>query len=207
MADSPMKPQLWTPRPVEETVEVYRDWAATYDDDLAGRGYHTPRRIAAMLGRYLPPGGPVLDFGCGTGISGAELALMEFAPIDGTDITDRMVEIARTKGIYRKLWVGEPGAVPANPGKYRAIAAAGVISLGAAPPETLDLLIEALAPGGLIALSFNDPTLADGSYDAHLEARVADGAVTVLDRAHGPHLGEMGRGSEMGSDVMVLRRT
>lgn len=197
-----MKPQLWTPRPVEETVDVYRDWAETYDADVAERGYATPGRIAETLAGVLSRTAPILDFGCGTGISGAALRQAGFTTIDGTDITDAMVDLARPKSLYRKLWVGEPGAVPAEPGTYDAIVAAGVVSLGAAPPETLGDLISAVAPGALIILSFNDPTLEDGSYDAYLASRIGDGSVEQVSRAHGPHLADM----EMGSDVILLRR-
>lgn len=203
MAKDPMKPQLWTPRPVEETVQVYRDWAGTYDDDVVGRGYETPRRMAGLLARHLAPDAVVLDFGCGTGISGAALSAAGFATIDGTDITDAMVEQAHGKGIYRKLWVGAPGAIPAKPGTYDAIVAAGVISLGAAPPETLGQLIDATSPGAFIVLSFNDPTLEDGSHDAYLDRSIADGQLELILRSHGPHLRDM----DMGSDVILLRRT
>ena len=199
----PMRPQLWTERPVEETIAVYRDWAKTYDADVAGRGYRTPGRMAAMLKLHLPEGhGPILDFGCGTGISGAALAAAGIGPLHGTDITDEMVEVARTKGLYEKLWVGDPGAQPAQPGDYDVIFAAGVVSLGAAPPETLDNLIDALAPGGLLILSFNDPTLENGSYDAQLQKHLDQGAVSLIAREHGPHLDDM----DMGSDVILLRR-
>lgn len=199
---TPMKPQLWTDRSVDETIEVYRDWAETYDADVGGRGYHTPKRIAAALAPHLSPDALILDFGCGTGISGAALRAAGFAHLHGTDITAEMLEIARPKGIYETLWLGAPGAAPARPGTYAAIVATGVISLGAAPPETLDLLVQALAPGGLIALSFNDPTLADGRYDAQLASHIEHGAVEILFREHGPHLDDM----NMGSDVIVLKR-
>lgn len=199
----PMQPQLWTERPVKETIEVYRDWAKTYDADVTGRGYRTPGRIAAMLKPHLADNhGPILDFGCGTGISGAALAAANIGPLHGTDITDEMVAIARTKGLYDKLWVGEPGRQPARPGDYSVIVAAGVVSLGAAPPDTLDLLIDALAPGALLILSFNDPTLENGSYDARLKMHLDSGAVTLVCREHGPHLDDM----QMGSDVILLRR-
>lgn len=200
---TPMKPQLWTDRSVEETLEVYRDWAETYDADVTGRGYHTPARIAAALAAHLAPGrGPILDFGCGTGISGAALRAAGFGPLHGTDITAEMVDLARTKALYEELWVGEPGAVPATPGTYPAIVATGVVSLGAAPPETLDELFAALGPGGLLAFSFNDPTLADPRFDAALSAHVTAGRARILSRSHGPHLDDM----QMGSDVIVAER-
>lgn len=197
-----MRPQLWSHRPPEETRAVYEDWADTYDADITDRGYVTPLRIAEALARHLAPGQPILDFGCGTGISGAALAAKGLGPIDGTDITPGMITLAKGKGHYRQLWTGQPGAIPASPGTYDAIVAAGVISLGAAPPETLRDLIAATGPGALIALSFNDPSIEDGSYDAELNAVISEGTVTLISREHGPHLSNM----DMGSDVILLRR-
>ena len=33
---------LWVLRPVEETLDIYADWAASYDDDLAEFGCEAP---------------------------------------------------------------------------------------------------------------------------------------------------------------------
>ena len=43
------KYSLWMERPVTETLDLYADWAANYDSDLAKAGYFTPSRIAAAL--------------------------------------------------------------------------------------------------------------------------------------------------------------
>lgn len=193
-----LKPQLWTPRPVAETVQVYTDWADQYDADVKARGYVTPQRLAEAVSRFIKPGQRLLDFGCGTGLSAIPLAAAGLGPIDGTDITKAMVDIAADRKLYDKLWVSDPGAPP--PSGYDAIIATGVVSLGAAPPDTFDLLLDALAPGGLLALSFNDPTLADSTYEARITARASD--TDMLFREHGPHLKNAG----MGADVMVLRR-
>lgn len=200
---TPLRPKLWTNRSIEETIEIYSDWASSYDSDITKRGYFTPLRIAEALRPYRDTlQGPVLDFGCGTGVSGSALAAVGFAPLHGTDITEEMLKQAEVKGIYEKLWKSEPGQSPAKPGEYSLIVAAGVISIGAAPPETLSLCIDALSPDGLMALSFNDPTLEDGSYDAVLMDEVASGRVEFLFREHGPHLNDL----DMGSDIIVLRR-
>lgn len=203
MSEDTLQPQLWKPRSVDETLDVYKDWADTYDDDVTGKGYVTPFRIADALSGLIEPGHAILDFGCGTGISGAALTAKGLGPVDGTDISEPMVDKARAKGIYRSLWVSEPGETPATPGDYEVIVAAGVISLGAAPPETLDQLLASSAAGGFILLSFNDPTIEHGSYDAYLETVIADGKADLISRDHGPHLTDI----EMGSDVIVLRRT
>ena len=196
--DTPLKPQLWTLRPVEETISVYRDWAQTYDADVKTKAYVTPQRIAAALVPLVKPGTTILDFGCGTGLSGHALISAGFGPLHGCDVTPEMIEIARAKNLYEKLWVAEPGEPLSQ--TYEVITAMGVVSLGAAPPETLDLLIDGLAPAGLLALSFNQPTVEDGRYDAALTAALDANRVTLLSRETGPHL------DGMTSDVIVLKR-
>jgi predicted TPR repeat methyltransferase len=194
--------KLWKPRSVSETRKVYQDWAATYDDDVIGSGYATPARLAAIAAKYCARDLPLLDFGCGTGLSGAALFAAGFATIDGTDLTPEMLDIAQGKMIYRTLWQGNGDAIAVTRGDYATITATGVVSLGAAPPETLGTLLDCLATGGHLALSFNDPTLADPRYVAALDGVMNDGRAMLVAREHGPHL----TGKGMGSDVILLRR-
>ena len=201
---SPIDTKLWTPRSVEDTQAIYAEWAQAYDADMARMNYATPTRIAtALAATDLPTGAALLDFGCGTGLSGAALRAAGFTKIDGTDISPEMLEVAHAKGLYDQVIPGTPGAVPGTPGDYAAIVATGVVSLGAAPPEMLRVLLDALAPGGLLAFSYNDPTLADATYTDALDTVLAEGIAELLQRAHGPHLSEKVTGSE----VIVLRRT
>jgi len=198
MSKQTFNPGLWKPRSVAETLDIYADWATSYDADVTEAGYVTPARVARALAAHLPDRGTqVLDYGCGTGLSGAALAAEGFAQIDGTDISTEMLGVAGTKGIYTTLWQSAPGEAP---GTYPAIVATGVVSLGAAPPETLGMLLGCLAPGGLLALSYNDATLADPAY---LDAMAAAGSVAeLLFEEYGPHL----PAKEMGAKVYVLRR-
>ncbi len=201
MTKDTLDAELWKPRSVAETVAIYRDWSATYDEDVLSSGYVTPTRAATALAPVVDLAAPVLDFGCGTGLSGLALRDAGFATIDGTDITPEMLERARAKDIYRRLWPSTDGDIGAKSGVYKTILAAGVISLGAAPPETLRWLLELLPTGGHLAFSYNDPTLEDAAYVAALDAAVAEGHSVVF-RDHGPHLPEKG----MGSDVIILRK-
>ena len=197
-----LRPSLWTPRPVKETIAVYADWADHYDAEVTARGYRTPDRLAAALLAYAKKDARILDFGCGTGIGGAALRRAGFHTIDGTDVTAEMLKIATTRGIYRKTWNSTPDDMGFVAGSYAVIVAVGVVSLGAAPPETLAPLVAQLDADGLLALSFNDPTLKDQSYTDALQSQVSQGLVEVVFREHGPHLDDVG----MGSDVIVLRR-
>jgi len=208
MTDTPFEPKLWTPRSVAETQEVYAQWAGTYEVDVTAMNYATPARVAAAVGPHVDESAPILDFGCGTGLSGLAMAKAGYSTIDGTDISEPMLHFAHGKAhdgrpVYRQLWLGTPGEVKASPGTYGCIIATGVVSLGAAPPEMLRVLLDALAPGGILAFSYNDPTLADDSYISALDSVLAGGTARQLFREHGPHLSE----KVTGSDVIVLART
>ena len=199
--ESTLKAPLWQPRSVEETQEIYREWAQTYDADVLSSGYATPARIAKALSGFNLQGGAVLDYGCGTGLSGEALRDAGHTAIDGTDISHEMLHKAVAKDIYRETWMSKPGAFDFPNGKYSAIVAAGVVSLGAAPPETLAGLVSKLSTGQILAFSYNDPTLAEQSYITALNELTASGRVELIFREHGPHLPEKG----MGSEVILLK--
>jgi predicted TPR repeat methyltransferase len=192
------------PRSVDETLEMYNEWAARYDEDVRQWGYVTPGRVAMAL-RMAGANTDklVLDVGCGTGLSGLALKAAGFGTIDGTDVSRPMLEQAEAKGVYRALWIGTPGSLGhVERGDYPILAATGVVSHGAAPPEMLDVLVEALGPGGLLAFSFNDLTLADRAYTDRLDIACLAPDIEVVFEEHGPHL----PAKEMGSTVYVLKR-
>lgn len=196
---------LWTRHTVDETRDIYANWAESYDQDVTEWGYATPGRIAMALRRSgANPDKPVLDFGCGTGLSGLALKATGFAQIDGTDISPEMIAKAEARGIYQHLWLSDPGDMGhVRRGQYPIIVATGVISLGAAPPETLDMLVDVVPSGGLLAFSFNDATLTDRAYTDRLDAAVLAPDIEMAFEEQGPHL----PAKNMTSAVYVLRRT
>ena len=183
---------------------LYDEWSATYEAEVAENGYATPRRVAEALAAALPDrSAPILDIGCGTGLSGLALRAAGFTAIDGADVSEAMLARAREKDAYRALRRIEPEAPfeGVEPGDYAAIVACGVIGAGAAPYSLFDACMEALAPGGLFALSFNDHALADPRSQAALDRWTPEPAA-IVSREHGEHLPGIG----LGSTVLVLRR-
>lgn len=180
---------------------LYEKWAGSYDAELIENGYVTPARMArAMLQTGCE--GPVLDVGCGTGLSGLALKSAGFDEIDGTDLSEAMLEEARAKGVYRRLAATAPGdPLPAAPGDYPTIAAIGVVTVGAAPATLLDDMAAALTPGGRLAFSFNDHALREGSYVAKLGELLADG-FGLLFREYGPHI----PARDLGGTVYVIEK-
>jgi predicted TPR repeat methyltransferase len=182
----------------------YDRWAPRYDDDLALAGYATPARVAAALAAAgADPGAPVLDFGCGTGLSGVALRAAGFATVDGWDVSPKMLGAAAARGVYRALATIDPAApLPAAAGAYGAVASTGAFGPGHAPPEAIDALLGLLPPGGLMAFNLNDRTLAEPGWTGRVNEWVDCGRAEVAFKEHGPHL----PGAGVGATVYVLRR-
>lgn len=177
-------------RDAASTRQLYDDWAASYEAEIGENGYATPGRCAAALRAHTKdPHQPILDFGCGTGLSGLALKLQGFTCIDGVDLSAEMLEQARAKQLYRRLdQIAADAPLPFTPGDYAAIAAIGVIGAGAAPISVLDTLMAGLASGGLLVFSFNDHALQDPANEGRLNEHLDCGAARLLLREHGDHL-------------------
>ena len=187
-----------------DSRRLYAAWAASYEAELTANGYATPDRIAkALAGIVTDRTAPVLDYGCGTGLSGAALTRAGFTTLDGIDVTPEMLEIARGKGLYRSLTLADPAAPPpVAPGSYATIAAIGVIGVGAAPLSLFDQLMHLLPRDGLFAFSFNDHAMATPGFVAKVNDWVDCGAARLLMSEHGPHI----PGKGLGSTIFVLRK-
>lgn len=204
MSDKKFLDKVYGLKTVEDTKRLYDDWSSSYDSEVGSEGYATPTRIAAALVDFLSDqNASILDFGCGTGMSGAAMSAAGFNTIDGCDLSADMLAQADKKKAYRKLWQADPDApFPVAKGEYKAIAAVGVVSIGAAPPETLDILVDALDMGGLLVFSFNDHTFEDPRFEARVIGYLSDGKCKQLFRQDGEHLPGIG----LRSTVFVLER-
>lgn len=196
--------RVYDARTADQIRDLYDQWSASYDAEVAENGYATPRRCAEALAAHMADrNAPVLDFGCGTGLSGLALRAAGFTTVDGIDLSPEMLNVAAGKGIYRDLAAIAAGAAPPHdPGYYAAIAAIGVIGAGAAPVSVLDTLLAALGPGGRLVLSFNDHALADPANEGRIDAHVTAGRARLLLREYGDHLPGIG----LKSNVYVLEK-
>ncbi|MGB3737635.1 MAG: class I SAM-dependent methyltransferase [Ilumatobacter sp.] len=188
----------------EETDAYYTNWAATYDEELERNGYRTPARCVEALALFVPFDQPVLDVGCGTGLSGAALAAGGFVDVSGQDVNQAMLDVARQRGVYRDLRLADlDDPFPFEPGTYAACSAIGVIGFGAAPASLLGEVLDALASGGHLVFSYNDLAVDDPHYAGALADVISSGTAEQVAADYGPHFDALG--SE--SMVYVLRRT
>ena len=182
----------------------YAQWAPSYDQEVGENGYVTPLRIAEALARHVKDLSiPILDYGCGTGVSGQAFQEAGFLTIDGVDISAEMLEVAAQKKIYRHLEVFAPETGPnVKLGAYQIIAAVGVIGAGAAPLAVLDKMMALLAPKGLLVFSFNDHTLEDPAYDGLVEDYVNQGQAVLHLKEYGDHLPKQ----KINSNIYILEK-
>ena len=187
-----------------DLLPFYAQWAQSYDQEVGENGYVTPLRIAEALARHVKDLSiPILDYGCGTGVSGQAFQEVGFLTIDGVDISAEMLEVAAQKKIYRHLEVFAPETGPnVKLGAYQIIAAVGVIGAGAAPLAVLDKMMALLAPKGLLVFSFNDHTLEDPAYDGLVKDYVNQGQAVLHLKEYGDHLPKQ----KINSNIYILEK-
>jgi len=189
---------------ITDSRELYASWAATYDKEVKENGYVTPKRIADALKDIVSDQSElILDYGCGTGLSGSALWAVGFKNIDGLDVSEEMVHLAKKKSIYRNLRVFEPSTkIPVQAEQYKIITAVGVIGAGAAPLQVFSDLLSLLPSNGLLAFSFNDHTLSDPSYEKEVDACLKVGKALMVHKSYGKHLPK----ANLNSNIYILKK-
>ena len=155
----------------EDSKKLYADWAESYDETFAeAHDYRSPFLVAEA---YQDAGGsgPVLDVGAGTGLCGAALVDLGVGPVEATDISQEMLDVAEAKGIYTRLFVGDLTArLPVADGTYAGIVSSGTFTSGHVGPEAFDELLRIAQPGAQFALSIFSEHFAAVGFEAKLEA-------------------------------------
>jgi predicted TPR repeat methyltransferase len=153
-----------------DSREVYEDWAPKYEQNMQqDYGYIAPQIAVQALARHCADRDTrILDLGCGTGLVGKELAGHGFRQIDGLDISPKMLDEARAKGIYGDLMIGDMTEPFDLGGRvYGAAIGVGCFGGGHLGPEHLLGMIDSVAPGGLLVFYINGIPYHEDDYPAH----------------------------------------
>jgi SAM-dependent methyltransferase len=102
--------------PIVDVREGYGEWVRPYEqtvqDEMDLRLLERLEAVDWSAPRL------VLDLACGTGRIGAWLRTRCAAPIDGMDITPEMMDVARSKGVYRTLGIADVSSTRLPAGTY-----------------------------------------------------------------------------------------
>ena len=100
--------------------------------------------------------GDVLDAGCGTGRMISHLESLGLSEIEGVDLSEAMIEQARSSHPQRQFSIGDLAALPYPNQRFRGVVA--WYSIIHTPPQQLPRIITELArvtrPGGHVLLGF-----------------------------------------------------
>jgi len=159
----------------EDLEKKYDEWAKLYDHDMDVWGYKSPavaaKEVAAILGAN--KSARILDVCAGTGMTGKFIYEAGYQNIDATDGNAKMLEEARSKNVYKNLFVaylGKPIAVPDN--AYDVISLFGGLCDGHIKEECFSCfreLIRITKPGGFFISGIEHSCLMD-PYRQKLES-------------------------------------
>ncbi|MBN9252183.1 MAG: SAM-dependent methyltransferase [Mesorhizobium sp. 61-13] len=150
----------------DELAKAYADWAATYDSETASLGYLLPFLITAWVARYVSASeGPLLDAGCGTGLSGPSMKALGYHRLAGLDLSPDMLRIAASRQTYDDLRQGTLGeTLPWPDGHFRAFFSTGVFTMGHAPASGLNDLVRITRSGGHAIFTVRDQVFDSGGF-------------------------------------------
>lgn len=158
--------------PDEYVRQLFDFYANTFDRHLVNDlAYHTPEKLFDAVVRTAGKRGggdgdaalDVLDLGCGTGLCGALFRGMARRLV-GVDLSPKMLDKARERGVYDELLLGDVIAAMAAPAvAYDVIVSADVFIYIGDLSAIFEASRTALKPGGLFAFSIE--TAADGGAD------------------------------------------
>jgi predicted TPR repeat methyltransferase len=133
---------------------LFDDYSSYYDASMVGalgyRGHLHLRNLAERVLPRLTPPWRILDLGCGTGLVGTAFAdLAQGGRLDGVDLSPRMIEAARARGIYDELILGdlEIFLTTLGTGYDLILAADTMVYFGDLAP-TFAGVVQQLQPGG-----------------------------------------------------------
>ena len=142
----------------EDSIELYKKWAETYDKDFAlNSDYLSPQKISNFFLKHSKVSDtPILDLGAGTGLVGNFLSIKGKKEIIGIDISSEMLHQAKLKKCYSSLIEADvTKKIPLKENYLGAVVSAGTFTHGHVGPGAIDELLRIVRPGGLFVLSIN----------------------------------------------------
>lgn len=160
----------------------YDLWAAQYDADVGSiEDYLAPFEAAKVAAEIFAPSDRIMDAGAGTGLVGQALRDQGLQTIVAADYSERMLGIARGKGIYTETHQCDFS----RPTGLSAESFDGVVTCGTTsqvPAASLREYARLLRPGGRIVFASVPTAWVECGYEEVFAGLVADGRLSLVSR-------------------------
>jgi len=180
-------------------ASLFDGYANTFDQHLVTQlGYKTPEHLKQALNDIsgLHMDMDILDLGCGTGLCGPLFCEYAHALV-GVDLSPKMINKARERGVYDELIVGDLVLPLDRAGAtFDLIIAADVFVYIGDLNEVFDKVAASLKPGGIFAFSVESTDREP--YLLHSEGRYAHSAAYIRSLA-----GKCGMKSQVENSVVL----
>lgn len=207
-SDQSFLDRVFAAKSPDESRKLYDQWASSYDADMQKWSFTAPRIIAQLAQKYIetsPGEACVVDAGCGSGLVGTELAKLGFKAVDGLDLSDGMLKVARNTGAYRNLNIADlTQRLEAKDGAYDALVCSGTFTHGHLGPGPLPEFARIVKVGGILVVTILETFWKEGKFEEVVKKLEDDGKVQVLENEL--HNYRKFEGSESGGLILVLRR-
>lgn len=197
----------------EESRRLYDEWAATYDSDMQKHDFIAPRLVAEGVARGLKLNHlhqdssqilkdlRIVDAGCGTGTVGNELAKMGVEGIDGLDISEGMLNVARKSGAYKDLKIADlTKKLELEDGEYDALVCCGTFTHGHLGPEPLAEFVRIVKSGGVVVATVLESHWVEKGFEAETERLAKSGVCDIVEKRVHQYRKDAG-----GGVILILR--
>ena len=168
----------------DETLQLYADWAETYDQTmLDGLAYRSPQLIAALVAVTVERRDVrVLDV-AGTGLLANSLRAHGFNRVDGLDYSAPMLSVAQREGRIEKAFLRDLNeSLRMGAECYDILASTGTFTHGHVGASCLPELLALLVLGGHLICTVHRDVWDEGGFGTGLQALTDARVATVRSR-------------------------
>jgi ubiquinone/menaquinone biosynthesis C-methylase UbiE len=206
MASSSLLDRVFAATSPEEHSRLYDEWAESYDSDMAKPEFTAPRLVVERVVKYLQTGAPadvqVLDAGCGSGAVGSEFAKVGFVNVDGLDISEGMLRVAKKTNAYRDLKIADlTKRLDVEDGAYDAVTCCGTFTHGHLGPKPLEEFARVVKKRGVLSVTILESFWKEGGFESEVKRLQTEGLVDILENDVHAYRKDAG-----GGFVLVLRK-
>jgi len=166
----------------ERARERFDAWAEDYDRDVHDLyGWNGPDATRDYVLKYIAKDASILDAGAGTGLMGVLLRENDYHDLTGTDISQKMLDVARTKNIYKQDFQADlTKPLPVDDEAFDCVVCVGVSGYMVA--RTIGDFVRVLKPSGHIIYTISDSHYYEHGYSDVVEALALTRCIKILEK-------------------------